>query len=611
MAAIQPKRALKGDAWAQAEGAGILRRLGQGANPLKSPLTRAALGLSPVAYWPLEDEAGSTQFASAVAGGTPMVVGSGEPVYGDDTTLGGSPRAPKVHDGTTPVFMTGNTPGATSATGWTFAFWFRVNTDAVFSILEPIRVRTTDPALRNFIVYTQSTNVVVVNAYDEAGNFSTIQPAVTSTNFHDGTWHMVMVTAAQSGSSVDVRLRIDGTAYTVLDSDTYNLGRITSVNAIRPDGTGALDVDGAWMSHIGVWDYALSAAQADALYEAGTGYSGEPAAERMQRLCDEEGVPFSVFGEAGETQPMGPQRPDTLLNLLTEAERTDGGQLFEPRSSLSLAYRTLASMYNQDPALELDFDAAEVAPPFEPKIDDQATRNDVTATRPAGGSARVAQESGPLNVNDPRDDPNGVGRYETQIDVNPEDPNTLAQMASWRKHLGTIDEARYPRVTVDLVACPHLEGAASAVDIGDRIMVANPPGQPDDASLIVLGLTEVNGTHRRSITFNCVPESAYRVGVATNGHGLLGSGGSTVASAFTTGTNTALSVALAAGTALWDDLNAPFDIIAGGARLTVLSVSGTSSPQTLTVVATPVNGVVKALQVGDRVELADLKYIGL
>jgi hypothetical protein len=87
--------------------------------------------------------------------------------------------------------------------------------------------------------------------------------------------------------------------------------------------------------------------------------------------------------------------------------------------------------------------------------------------------------------------------------------------ARWHLHKGTIDEVRYATVTVDLDASPGLVTDATAVDIGDVITIANLPEDDgvDLARLTVLGYTETVGSHRRILTFTCVPASTYDVGV--------------------------------------------------------------------------------------------------
>ena len=78
----------KGVAYSPIVASGILRRLGQGAAPLQSPMRRAVLSIGPglVAYWPLEDAAGSSSFASTFDGHR-AVTWVGSPQLASDETF--------------------------------------------------------------------------------------------------------------------------------------------------------------------------------------------------------------------------------------------------------------------------------------------------------------------------------------------------------------------------------------------------------------------------------------------------------------------------------------------------------------------------------------------
>jgi hypothetical protein len=89
--------------------------------------------------------------------------------------------------------------------------------------------------------------------------------------------------------------------------------------------------------------------------------------------------------------------------------------------------------------------------------------------------------------------------------------------------------------------------------------------------------------------------------------------GSQLASSATS-TATSLSVSTTSGPR-WIDSAAhpeefPFDIMVGGERMRVTAVSGTSSPQTFTVIRSR-NNIVKSQSSGTAVQLADVAYIAL
>src|SRR3546814_20795047 len=73
--------------------------------------------------------------------------------------------------------------------------------------------------------------------------------------------------------------------------------------------------------------------------------------------------------------------------------------------------------------------------------------NEVTVERVRGASFVAADTTGPLSSLDP---PDGVGLYDVAQEVNIDSDDRLEDQAFWRLHLGTIDEARFPEITLNL-----------------------------------------------------------------------------------------------------------------------------------------------------------------
>lgn len=225
--------------------------------------------------------------------------------------------------------------------------------------------------------------------------------------------------------------------------------------------------------------------------------------------------------------------------------------------------------------LELDFAAAEVGVPLEPDIDDFGVFNDVTAKRRSGSSATVVDEDGPLGVD-------AIGRKKTRVDVNPESDADLPNHAGWHLALNTIEDARFPQVTVDLDAVPSLAAAVSAVDVGDLIRISNLPDDlvPDLAELVILGYIETVPSHRRLITFNTLPATVYQqVGVYGTDPDVVSrydSAHSTLAAAVDAD-DTDLLVVTEADHALWVTGNSaptfPLDVGCSGIRLPVSEIT--------------------------------------
>lgn len=589
--------------WVPIEGAGILRRLSQGSSPLRSPVRRAITGagatlhigrdLLPVAYWPLEDVDGSTQAASGLPGGAPLVA-SAAVSWGSVEVTG---SAPGPDWSTSTGYLGGPAAGVSAGDDWGVGCLVQYTGSTTWTAL---RVQTQGSPYLELRLILGTT--VTVDAVDSAA--STILSAAT--DLSDGDPYWVEIRAAASGSDVAHSLYINGN---LADSAiTTGAPGVPSAAYVLPR-----TADTATLMHLGIWAEPTTTTYTALIAPALTAHVGETAGRRIERLCHEEGIPIHIVGDADETVPMGGQPSASLLTLLRECEETDLGILYEPREVLGLAYRTRASRYNRPVTLALDYAASEVAPPLTPDDDDRYTRNDVTVSRSGGSSYQYEVDEGPLSTQDP---PNGVGRYDTSVTVNVQSDALLPDQASARAHLGAWDEARYPTVSVNLRRLEDdgkaaLARAAAALDAGDRVTIASPPVwlPPDAIDQHVEGYTETLGVYVRDLALVCVPAGPYTVGVVEDEVlGRADTDGSEVAADFDAGTDTSMSVDITDGP-LWITTAAqpamfPFDIQCGGVVLEVTGISGGSSPQTFTITQTPVNGVVKTITADTPLSLA-------
>lgn len=591
------------DVYTQVEASGILRRLTQGASPLNSVMYRGMVTLTvdePVAYWPCEDTDGASVLASGLPDGRPMTL-IGTPTLASSTDFVASSPLPVVANST----WTGPVPAYTNTGDTQLRFLLAVPAGGLTNNAVVARLATSGTCRRFDVVYTTaSSGGLALKGYDVDG---TELFASTPMTGYDGALLRLSVELTEDAGDIDwnflvTQVGVEPTLNELGTLTTDTVGVVKTVT-IGPDA----NVDGAAVGHISLHD---AITDIDTLDEELTGYDGETAGRRVERLCSEEGIVFRWAGDLDDTEAMGPQGVAALATLLTECADADGGMLYEPREVFGLGYRPRTSLYSQDAAVTLDYSAGELFGELAPTDDDLATRNDITVTRTGGSSARAELTSGALSTAAP---PNGVGRYDEAVTLNLATDDRLSDHAYWRLHLGTVDEERYPQVTVNLAneriaADTALTASVRGTDLGDRLVIENPPAwlPPDDVQQLIQGATETLGNYEHDIAFVCSPASPWTVAfvdearVDTDGSD-LGTG--------VDSDDTSLSVDVTAGS-LWTTSDTPFDVRMGGEVITVTAVSGASSPQTMTVTRSA-NGVTKSHLAGADVRLAAPAIVAL
>lgn len=560
------------DVWVPAEAAGVLRRLAQASDPLKSSLQRYVLrsAVPAYGYWSMEDSSGSTTIASGLSGGAAMSI-VGTPQLAAFGTFASSNPLPEL--------ALASFTGAVSApnTGTIFcAFAMNVPAGETSAVL--LRVYTTGTAVRWDLSYVAGAGGgMKLQAFDANG----VQILSVSVGYPvDGVPAQCYLQMVQSGSDIAWSFGpqsyvpgaggLGGAMTGTLTGQTVGAASVVQVN---PDRT----LNTTTVGHLAVF---AAIPDTTKLLSALRGWAGETAGRRVERLCGEEGITFTAYGGLDLTEYVGAQRPLPLVDLLNECETADRGQLFETREALGLGYRTRDSRQYQNAVLALTYGNLSELVPVE---DDQATKNDVTVNRVNGSSYRVSVDTGTLSTQAP---PNGVGRYPDSVDVNLYTDSQTANHAQWRATEGTIDEARYPTITAHLEApafssSSALTNAALGADHGDLITITSPPAwlPPDTIRQHTIGQVETLNFYAYEIDFVCVPATPYRsTGLYDDGTTRYAGGASTLASGVTSGA-TSLVVTTATGTPLWTQSGGdfPLDTTAGGEQMTVSTITGFAS----------------------------------
>lgn len=590
------------DVVATVEATGVTRRLQAGATRLSSTVYRAMLASAGVvAYWPMEDGSDAANFGSAV-GGPPMRIVAGSPSLAAYDGFACSAPIPTLDSATD---LRGPVPNHTPTGQSQVRGLVAIPAAGLIDGQEIISVNFTGTANHWQLRYGTG-GTITVRCFDEDG----------TSLVNDGPWGFLLngkdvllsLGLTQSGGNINwevVTWEVAAGTAGLTASGTLNSRTIGRAVRVQWNTNGG--IDGMSVGHTVVQTAVTSIFDRGPELQA---HVGEAAGDRIARLCEENGLAFQCYGDPADSTLMGPQRPATLVDLMRECETADAGVLFEPRDQVGIAYRTRRSMYALDPTLTLDYTGRHLSS-LQPVEDDEATRNDVTVTRDEGASSRAVLETGALSVLPP---PDGIGTYETDQTINVVSDAGLPDQAHWRLNVGTADEARYPRIAVNLAARAIATDAAMTaavrrLDVGDRLAVENPPagwGPPDDVSQLALGFTEELGAKTHTVTANCTPESPYHVAVNQGSTGAAESRysavGTVTAEALDT-TETAIDITCPAGHPGWGHDDGDYQIVIGGEVMTVTAVSGTAPSHTLTVTRS-VNGIVKSHATGADVALA-------
>ncbi|MFD3574779.1 hypothetical protein [Streptomyces sp. NPDC058644] len=516
--------------WTPVEAAGILRRYGQGQKALDSTLRRRIPSGNPLAYWPMEEEREATRAYSPIKGVTPAAVTGFE--FAAVDTLPSSRALPRLTGAAT---LSAIVPAHPTPTQWQMEIVYNADDKApaagsphpeVISISATGTVRRWSIGMRN--------GSGQIYGYDASGTAIVDQGVgLGSDVFHS--WVRMRFWAREAAGTITWGLFFQdpgGDAGGISRTVAGTVGRVTAVT-----GTWGAATEGWAIGHLSV----LPAAESSLYTGSDRAYSGETAWARMLRLANEESIPLARIAGPLEPERVGPQRPETLVDLLREAADVDGGLLLEDRHRAGLLYRDRSSLYTQEPALVLDYAAGVISTPLEPVGDDQATRNDITITRQGGSSARAVLEEGPLSVAQP---PDGIGLYDEAVTLSLADDVQAEPHAFWHLHLGTYDGARYPAVRVLLHRRPALIPDVIALREGDVIRIINLPFWTANGAvdLLVTGYSEVLLPRRWEITFTCQPAGPWMTAKADHPvYAKADTDGCTLAAA-ATATATALDV---------------------------------------------------------------------
>lgn len=560
------------------EASGITRRLDRPGRLVKSAVRQILEAAGPVVYWPIEDDGGATAPASALAGMPPMQAVSGTLDYASDTTVRGSAALAR-HTSSSQIAGSIPAHNFVATDGWALTWQTRIPEEPV-GTLTIMQFFTSGGTVQQWLIQVApgAPAQLLIQGYDATGSLVISD----TTDFTDSAGNEVFgkllffdLDAVQQGA--DVAWSILGVWDGSLNNQVTNFGTHAAstlgYGVSIYNGSPADPLPDVTIGHIGYYLGFLTVFSL--LFDVNALFSGERAAARMVRLCADEGITFTLLGNAAETITMGEQQAGNLMELLQQAAEADGGLLYEPRDSLGIEYRTRTNMYSQPAQVELGYaTGGHLSTAFKPAIDDQQTRNDVTVGRTGGSSARYVIPDGDFWHLTTEAHPAGVGSYkEGPVALNVELDTDLDELAAWKAHLGAWKEPRVPFAAVDLARPAFTSDAAltadvQAADLGDLIVVDTTAAHawlpPDEVQLLVQGYTEKLAQFSWVFEWNTTPGLPWEVWQ-------VDTGGSTLAVAVNSSA-TSLKLATSLGPE-WSTTHEPYRIQIAGEAMTVTTMT--------------------------------------
>jgi hypothetical protein len=525
---------------------------------LQSAIYRSTVAANPQVYAPMEEDSGSVQFATQGSRTKVPVLRGGTVSFGGDTTLPGAARAAIL---TSTSYLSLETSAGVFTGQWQQDLFLKF---PAAPAAETIVMR----------VYTTTSAATLVDAvygginwglrvYDQNGT-----PAGTAifglpAGLNTGWWHW-RIMGHDIGGTAEFQLL-------AFPADLSSNGFVATATVA---GTGPGSPQGATifpstgMTGVAICHWACYDRWSfSAVDNSGDGYDGENAVTRMQRLGREEGLELTITGTSAAL--MGPQKPASVMTLLRECETADGGILFDGVTA-GLSYLAESSRYNRTPTLALDLVKSQVKLPFSPTDDDQRTINDWTVSSPGGLSRQFVDQ----------DHVEMYGRYQSSATVNLNSSGQLLDAASWRAHLGTVDEMRVAQLSLQLVDRPELWATVFALRPGYTAAVSNlltqyPPG---DLGVVIEGWSATIDATSWKMELNCSPSSPWNVGVLdSTWYDCTASVLGTALPAAALLSSTTLDV-LVNDSCDWTHASGDFSITVGGEEMTVTAGGATTTP---------------------------------
>lgn len=608
---IKPEQSSNGqgiNVTTEAEAGGIIRRLLIGGT-LQSAIYRTFSTYGANGWWTGEDSTGAdtTNASSGATGVAPAAI-AGISFSGFDEGIAGSAGVMECND---PSSFVGVCKGATVTGEAHFYAFFKYPSIPAGDTL--LFTWTHSGAVKRF-EFVVGSATYHIKGYDGAGTLLFDKFTLFGTGAEPTNWIAYHSRCINNGGNMDIT-----SEWTVVGTDNYYTMTITSVAGAtgyhqQVSLNGATTLDGVRFCHVMTSTKPglefFSGIFSTNVVNFARAFAGELGDSRFRRICALLGVTPIVIGALDDSEPMGAEPIGSGMDILYQIPDVDGGILSETIDQpTSLTYRTRKSLYNQY-GMQLAY--AKLGKQLEGTPDDKDIANDIILSRVNGGSARATQEFGPTSIQAP---PNGINQVPDDPEINNYRDSRLPYLVQQQLLIRSWPTSRYPEVSLELHHPFFTNNAAlnlSAIktDISDTITIDTLPTflAPDLLYLMARGLTEELYAQTRVLTYNTVPYGPYfSTEVETIGAYRFKAVHTTVAgvvqqqlNAGITNSATSIVVKTLSG-ALFTTGTVNYNIKIGGETMTVTNVSGTTSPQTLTVTRGVVGGYAAAHNTNDYV----------
>jgi len=596
------------DMYVRVHAADLIQRLQTSQTPLASPIYQNRIALNPKGYWTFQDGAGST-WASAASPNTKAASVKFVTFKADDD-LPGSDGAAQFQNGG--AFIRGE-PRITSITGTASMLWFFKMGTLPVTTVQVISGQVTGSSTVKWWRLETDGSSFTIRAFAPDGT-SLLTSSYLTGGVDMRNWISMRIELTTSGANIAWAL-----AWVEVGASNFLGGSGTIAGSVgRFVGftvNGSSNNTDMFIAHV-VLDTATTSFVNDDFYNAANAYIGELFGDRYRRLCEQEGIVPELDGWYYETAPVGRQRVDTVLNNLYDGAAVDGGILVGSRrrgNALTYITRSRIGIAPKVTTLQHDTGSQLAATP-KPTRDSNGVMNDITVSRPGGGSSRQVITSGRYGTD-------SIGTVLGGGEFNVATDEQTATIAGELASLGTDPGARFPNIMVMLQRQETLFASTIAqqlltADVGRWLEITNmPAGQkPGPVEQLIQGYQETLSNKDFTLNFNGTSYTFWRNYLSNFSIARAQATATTCGAANSTATS--LTFTTAAGSARWataadllGGVFVSFAIMIAGEMMTLTNVTGTTNVQTATVVRS-VNAVIKNIPAGSPVTIYRITTAG-